>query len=138
MAALFAHEIDLLVTPDPLPRPGVRFVPVFDYEQVLVVGAGPAGLEAGLMLARRGHDVTIVTGNIGDAAEVADALSKAVMVVVPLTARYSAFAAPMLQVAAEAMVEPACTSRMSASAWRIASPCCAARRAWFTSISVST
>ncbi len=38
MAALFAHEIDLLVTPDPLPRPGVQFVPVFDYEQVLVVG----------------------------------------------------------------------------------------------------
>lgn len=37
MAALFAYEIDLLVTPDPLHRDGVQFVPVFDYEQVLVV-----------------------------------------------------------------------------------------------------
>ena len=37
IGALFDHEIDLLVTPDPLPRPGLRFEPVFDYEQVLVV-----------------------------------------------------------------------------------------------------
>jgi len=37
MAALFHHDIDLLVTPDPLDKPGVRFEPVFDYEQVLVV-----------------------------------------------------------------------------------------------------
>ena len=37
IGALFAHEIDLLVTPDPLFRPGLRFEPVFDYEQVLVV-----------------------------------------------------------------------------------------------------
>jgi LysR family transcriptional regulator for metE and metH len=40
MAALFAHDIDLLVTPDPMLRPGLRFEPVFDYEQVLVVGKG--------------------------------------------------------------------------------------------------
>jgi LysR family transcriptional regulator for metE and metH len=38
MAALLEHEIDLLVTPDPVPRPGIHFEPVFDYEQVLVVG----------------------------------------------------------------------------------------------------
>ncbi|WP_075185017.1 LysR family transcriptional regulator [Teredinibacter haidensis] len=38
MAALFNREIDILVTPDPLHRKGVRFTPVFDYEQVLVVG----------------------------------------------------------------------------------------------------
>ena len=38
--ALFGHEIDLLVTPDPLYKPGLRFEPVFDYEQVLVVGKG--------------------------------------------------------------------------------------------------
>jgi len=39
IGALFAHEIDMLVTPDPLKRKGLHFEPVFDYEQVLVVGA---------------------------------------------------------------------------------------------------
>lgn len=38
IGALFGHEIDLLVTPDPLHKPGLHFEPVFDYEQVLVVG----------------------------------------------------------------------------------------------------
>ena len=38
MAALFNHDIDLLVTPDPLHKPELHFEPVFDYEQVLVVG----------------------------------------------------------------------------------------------------
>ncbi len=42
IGALFGYEIDLLVTPDPLHKPGLRFVPVFDYEQVLVVGHGHA------------------------------------------------------------------------------------------------
>jgi LysR family transcriptional regulator for metE and metH len=37
IGALLAHEIDLVVTPDPETRPGLRFIPVFDYEQVLVV-----------------------------------------------------------------------------------------------------
>lgn len=37
LQALFDHEIDVLVTPDPLPRPGLKFTAVFDYEQVLVV-----------------------------------------------------------------------------------------------------
>ncbi|MBK6673291.1 MAG: LysR family transcriptional regulator [Proteobacteria bacterium] len=37
ISALLDHEIDLLVTPDPEPRPGLLFEPVFDYEQVLVV-----------------------------------------------------------------------------------------------------
>ncbi len=40
LKALHGYEIDLLVTPDPLFKPGLRFVPVFDYEQVLVVGSG--------------------------------------------------------------------------------------------------
>lgn len=39
IGALFGFEIDLLVTPDPLFKPGLRFEPVFDYEQVLVVQA---------------------------------------------------------------------------------------------------
>lgn len=38
VGALFDHEIDMLVTPDPLRRPGLHYEPVFDYEQVLVVG----------------------------------------------------------------------------------------------------
>lgn len=39
IGALFGHEIDMLVTPDPLHKRGLHFVPVFDYEQVLVVDA---------------------------------------------------------------------------------------------------
>ncbi|MDO8298460.1 LysR family transcriptional regulator [Lacisediminimonas sp.] len=39
IGALFGYEIDLLVTPDPLYKPGLIFEPVFDYEQVLVVAA---------------------------------------------------------------------------------------------------
>jgi LysR family transcriptional regulator, regulator for metE and metH len=38
IGALFGHEIDMLVTPDPLFKAGLVFEPVFDYEQVLVVG----------------------------------------------------------------------------------------------------
>lgn len=37
LGALFGCEIDVLVTPDPLLRPGIRYFPVFGYEQVLVV-----------------------------------------------------------------------------------------------------
>jgi len=37
IGALFDYEIDLLVTPDPLYKSGLRFESVFDYEQVLVV-----------------------------------------------------------------------------------------------------
>lgn len=39
IAALQAHEIDLLVTPDPVAAPGLRFHPVFDYELLLAVAA---------------------------------------------------------------------------------------------------
>ncbi|TKC87877.1 LysR family transcriptional regulator [Trinickia terrae] len=37
IGALIGYDIDVLVTPDPLNKPGLRFDPVFDYEQVLVV-----------------------------------------------------------------------------------------------------
>jgi LysR family transcriptional regulator for metE and metH len=37
IGALFGFEIDLLVTPDPLHKPGLHFEAVFDYEQVLTV-----------------------------------------------------------------------------------------------------
>jgi len=40
MGALLAHEIDVLVTPDPVQHSQVHFEPVFDYEQVLVVAQG--------------------------------------------------------------------------------------------------
>ncbi len=47
IGALFGYEIDLLVTPDPVNKPGLVFEPVFDYEQVLVVHSGHrwAGLD---------------------------------------------------------------------------------------------
>jgi LysR family transcriptional regulator for metE and metH len=38
IGALFGYDIDLLVTPDPLRKPSLRFEPVLDYEQVLAVG----------------------------------------------------------------------------------------------------
>lgn len=37
IGALFGFEIDLLITPDPVFKPSLKFEPVFDYEQVLVV-----------------------------------------------------------------------------------------------------
>ncbi|NEV62505.1 hypothetical protein G3446_11485 [Thiorhodococcus minor] len=40
VGARFGHEIDLLVTPDPLYETGLRLEPVLDGEQVLVVGPG--------------------------------------------------------------------------------------------------
>jgi LysR family transcriptional regulator, regulator for metE and metH len=40
IGALLGFDIDILVTPDPLRKAGLHFVPVFDYEQVLVVADG--------------------------------------------------------------------------------------------------
>ncbi|ARO15964.1 LysR family transcriptional regulator (plasmid) [Ketogulonicigenium robustum] len=37
LAALAGHEIDILVTPDPIERAGLEYEPVFDYELVLAV-----------------------------------------------------------------------------------------------------
>jgi LysR family transcriptional regulator for metE and metH len=39
IAALFNHEIDIVITPDPLQKVGVVFTPVFEYEQVLIVSS---------------------------------------------------------------------------------------------------
>lgn len=46
IGALLGYEIDVLVTPDPLHKPGLRFEPVFNYEQVLVVARGHALAQA--------------------------------------------------------------------------------------------
>ncbi len=37
LGALHSYEIDILVTPDPLYKPNLTFIPVFDYEHRLVV-----------------------------------------------------------------------------------------------------
>ncbi|MGE8443183.1 MAG: LysR substrate-binding domain-containing protein [Comamonas testosteroni] len=47
IGALFGYEIDMLVTPDPLFKPGLHFEPVFDYEQVLVVAVDHTLAQAG-------------------------------------------------------------------------------------------
>ncbi|MEM9963545.1 MAG: LysR family transcriptional regulator [Pseudomonadota bacterium] len=39
LAALLGHEIDMLVTPDPIERPSLEYHRVFDYELVLAVAA---------------------------------------------------------------------------------------------------
>lgn len=60
LKALHGYEIDLLVTPDPLFKPGLRFVPVFDYEQVLVVAAShPLAGRAHVLPADLSNDVLI-------------------------------------------------------------------------------
>lgn len=40
IGALYAHDVDLVVTPDPYFRRGLHFEPVFRYQLVAVVGAG--------------------------------------------------------------------------------------------------
>jgi LysR family transcriptional regulator, regulator for metE and metH len=61
IGALFAHEIDLLVTPDPLHKPGLRFEPVFDYEQVLVVRRGHALASAPYIKPQQLTDEVLIT-----------------------------------------------------------------------------
>ena len=39
LGALHSYEIDILVTPDPLYKPKLTFIPVFDYEHRLVVSS---------------------------------------------------------------------------------------------------
>jgi LysR family transcriptional regulator for metE and metH len=59
--ALLEHDIDLLVTPDPMPRAGLIFEPVFDYEQVLVVGRDHPLAGAGFVEAKQLTDQVLIT-----------------------------------------------------------------------------
>ncbi len=61
IGALFGDEIDILVTPDPLRRPGLRFVPVFDYEQVLVVPKKHALAKRDYVTPKDLSDETLIT-----------------------------------------------------------------------------
>jgi LysR family transcriptional regulator for metE and metH len=61
IGALFAHEIDMLVTPDPLRRKGLHFEPVFDYEQVLVVGCDHPFAQRAYVLPAELEQETLIT-----------------------------------------------------------------------------
>jgi len=61
IGALFGHEIDMLVTPDPLFKTGLQFEPVFDYEQVLVVGPRHPLRKAGFVTPDQLADETLIT-----------------------------------------------------------------------------
>ncbi|MGB5831293.1 MAG: LysR family transcriptional regulator [Thiohalocapsa sp.] len=61
IGALFGHEIDLLVTPDPLYKYGLKFEPVFDYEQILVVGQGHPLRSAEFVRPEQLADETLIT-----------------------------------------------------------------------------
>ncbi len=59
--ALFGHDIDVLVTPDPLEKQGLVFLPVFDYEQVLVVGKAHPFRNAESIEPKQLADETLIT-----------------------------------------------------------------------------
>lgn len=61
IGALFGYDIDLLVTPDPLHKPGLHFEPVFDYEQVLVVHGGHPLAGAAYVRPRQLAGETLIT-----------------------------------------------------------------------------
>ena len=61
LAALLGHEIDLLVTPDPIARPGLEYLPVFDYELVLAVAADHPLARKGFALPQDLAGETLVT-----------------------------------------------------------------------------
>jgi LysR family transcriptional regulator for metE and metH len=61
IGALFGHEIDLLVTPDPLFKPGLRYEPVFDYEQVLVVSRAHKLASAAYVKPKQLTDEVLIT-----------------------------------------------------------------------------
>jgi LysR family transcriptional regulator for metE and metH len=61
IGALFGYDIDILVTPDPLKKPGLRFEPVFDYEQVLVVGRRHRLAQAGFIVPEELSEEVLIT-----------------------------------------------------------------------------
>lgn len=61
IGALFGHEIDMLVTPDPVFKTGLSFTPVFEYEQVLVVGPGHPLRGATLVRPKQLTDEVLIT-----------------------------------------------------------------------------
>lgn len=61
LGALFGYEIDMLVTPDPLYKPGLQFEPVFDYEQVLVVNSAHPLAEAAYAKPEQLFDEVLIT-----------------------------------------------------------------------------
>jgi len=61
IGALFGHEIDVLVTPDPLHKPVLVFEPVFDYEQVLVIGPQHPLRSASYVKPEQLSDETLIT-----------------------------------------------------------------------------
>jgi LysR family transcriptional regulator for metE and metH len=61
IGALFGYEIDMLVTPDPLLKPGLHFEPVFDYEQVLVVSRDHPLADATYIKPRQLTDEVLIT-----------------------------------------------------------------------------
>ena len=61
IGALFGYEIDMLVTPDPLYKPGLVFQPVFDYEQVLVVNRQHALAQSAYVLPEQLSSETLIT-----------------------------------------------------------------------------
>lgn len=61
IGALYAHEIDMLVTPDPVFEAGLCFTPVFDYEQVLVVGDTHPLRDADFVLPHQLASETLIT-----------------------------------------------------------------------------
>ncbi|WP_028774976.1 LysR family transcriptional regulator [Shewanella waksmanii] len=50
LGALLSYEIDVLITPDPLFKPKIDYIPVFDYEHRLVVSTSHKLAEQGFVL----------------------------------------------------------------------------------------
>ncbi|MCC4264760.1 LysR family transcriptional regulator [Oceanimonas baumannii] len=58
LGALNSYEIDILVTPDPLYKPHLTFIPVFDYEHRLVVPSShPLAMQSAVMPDQLNEDV---------------------------------------------------------------------------------